>query len=104
MDKQRSGDVSGPSEGDISTGAYPDWDNPEDFDEDAPEGYYDEDEDEDGGYVPGPDDPDYDLSEAHGYAGWEAPANGGLLPQWAVAAFCIVVILAIVGGLLISVS
>jgi hypothetical protein len=75
---------------------YPDWHNPEDQ-EDAPEGYYDdEDEEDDGSYVPGPDDPDYDLSEAAGYAGWEAPERSSLLPQWIIVTGSIVLILAIV--------
>jgi hypothetical protein len=82
--------------------AFPDWDNPEDQDEDwedAPEGYYDEDDDDDDedddGYIPGPDDPDYDLSEAAGYAGWEEPGRRALVPQWLIVVFSIVLILAI---------
>jgi hypothetical protein len=76
---------------------YPDWNNPEDA-EDAPEGYYaddDETEDDDDSYIPGPDDPDYDLSEEAGYAGWEAPESRDLLPQWVIATVSIILILAI---------
>jgi len=91
---------------------YPDWNNPEDQ-EDAPEGYYDEedeeyddedeDEDDDDSYVPGPDDPDYDLSEAAGYAGYDAPARSGPFPSWAIAVISVVLILAIVVPVLLSV-
>jgi hypothetical protein len=103
-------DITGQTTGDVSGDPFPDWDNPEDLDEDAPEGYYDppeadrrEDEDDDS-YVPAPDDPDYDLSEEAGYAGWEDPGRSEILPQWAIALFCIVVICAIVLGVLLSVS
>lgn len=82
---------------------YQDWDNPEDFEEDAPEGYYD-DEEEDDSYVPGPDDPDYDLSEEAGYAGWEEPKRRGILPQWLIAVFSIALILAILIPILIRTS
>ncbi len=84
-------------------GEFTDWDNPEDFDEGAPEGYYDEDED-DGSYIPGPDDPDYDLSEEAGYSGWEEPRREGILPQWLIAVISIVLILAFLIPLLIQVS
>jgi hypothetical protein len=83
---------------------FRDWDNPEDFDEGAPEGYYDDEDDEDDSYVPGPDDPDYDLSEAAGYSGWEAPEHRGILPQWVIAAVSILLIVAFVGGLLLRIS
>ena len=73
-------------------GPFTDWDNPED--EDAPDGYYDE--DDDGSYVPGPDDADFDLSEEAGYSGWEPSRHGGLLPQWVVAAGSVLVIVALV--------
>jgi hypothetical protein len=96
------GDITGQTTGDVSAEPFPDWDNPEDFDEDAPEGYYDEDEDD--GYIPGPDDPDYDLSEQAGYAGWDDEGSSGLVPQWAITVFCIVLISAIVLGILVSVS
>jgi len=46
------GDVRGPTRGDFT-----DWDNPEDEIEEAPEGYYDEELDEE--YELGPEDPDY---------------------------------------------
>ena len=71
---------------------FPDWNNPEDQ-EDAPEGYYDEEDDDDDSYVPGPDDPDYDLSEAAGYAGWED--TGGGIPQWLIATISVILILAV---------
>src|SRR3972149_1735129 len=85
-------DIRGPTKGDYS---YNDWDNPEDDlpedeMEDAPEGYY-EDEPEDEEPEIGPDDPDYDLSEAAGYSGWDSrrraghPQRGGVaLPPAAI--------------------
>jgi hypothetical protein len=94
-DREKTHGIQPPRGGD-----FPDWDNPEDADwEDAPEGYYDEDEDDldddDGGYTPGPDDPDYDLSEAAGYAGWEEPGRREILPQWLIAVVSILLILAV---------
>ena len=75
---------------------FPDWNNPEDQ-EDAPQGYYDDEADgDDDTYEPGPGDPDYDLSEAAGYAGWEAPERSGLLPQWVIVVGSILLILAMV--------
>jgi len=84
-----AGDISGPSQGDFT-----DWDNPEDEEnrEDAPQGYYDE---EDDGRDLDPDDPDYDLSEAAGYAGWEAPERQFPLPQWVIVAVSLLLILAL---------
>ena len=85
-----------PGEGDIhgaSHGDFTDWDNPED-EEGAPEGYYD-DEDEDDSYIPGPDDPDYDLSEAAGYSEWEPPRRESIVPNWLIAVMSILLILAI---------
>jgi hypothetical protein len=87
--EDRRGDIQGSRHGDFT-----DWDNPEDLEEDAPEGYYDDDEDDDS-YVPGPDDPDYDLSEAAGYAGWEAPRREGLMPRWVIIAVSLLLIMAI---------
>lgn len=81
---------------------FSDWDNPEDGEEDveeAPEGYYD---DEDS-YVPGPEDPDYDLSEAAGYAGWEE-SRRGMLPGWVIAAASILLILALLVPLLLRIN
>jgi hypothetical protein len=84
---------------------FPDWDNPEDNPEDeeedaegAPEGDYDEDS-----YVPGPDDPDYDLSETAGYAGWEEPRRG-MIPGWLIVAASILLILALLVPLLLRIS
>jgi hypothetical protein len=94
--ERRRGDIQGPEHGDFT-----DWNNPEDLDEDAPEGYYD-DEEEDDGYVPGPDDPDYDLSEAAGYAGWEAPQREGLMPRWVIVAISLLLILAILTPLVLQ--
>jgi len=89
--ERRSGDIAGSEHGDFT-----DWDNPEDdeFDDDTPEGYYEEDAD-DGSYVPGPEDPDFDLSEAAGYAGWEEPKREGIVPHWVIIAVSLLLILAI---------
>src|SRR3989304_5274949 len=85
----QEGDISGPTRGDFT-----DWDNPEDEPEEAPEGYYDE-EDEDEEI--GPDDPDYDLSEGAGYSGWEPRSGSGsfFLPQWVIVALSLLLILAL---------
>ncbi len=97
-ERPEGGDIRGPRHGDPSArlrAGFTDWDNPEDEDlEEAPEGYYD-DEDADDEEV-GPDDPDYDLSESAGYAGWE-PAKGGRfpLPQWVIVAVSLLLILAL---------
>ena len=93
----------------LSGEPYPDWDNPEDSEDDAPEGYYppevdDAKEEDDDSYVPQPGDPDYDLSEEAGYAGWEEPRHRGLVPQWLIAAICILLILAILIPVLIRIS
>jgi hypothetical protein len=89
-----SGDVSGPSQGDYS---FTDWDNPEDdVDadevEEAPEGYYEDEEGEDEPYELTPDDPDYDLSEAAGYSGWEAPRRRTPIPEWAIVALSLLLV------------
>ncbi|MBI2913251.1 MAG: hypothetical protein HYY03_04970 [Chloroflexi bacterium] len=87
------GDISGPTRGD-----YTDWDNPEDqeWEEAAPEGYYDdEDAALDDGEELDPDDPDYDLSEAAGYADWEPSERSFFLPQWVIVALSILLILAL---------
>lgn len=82
---------------------FTDWNNPEDEDwEDTPPGYYDDAEDD--SYLPGPDDPDYDLSEAAGYAGWEAPHRRSLLPRWLVVVASLLLILALLTPLLIRIS
>jgi hypothetical protein len=88
--RPRAGDIRGPEHGDFT-----DWDNPEDeeFDDDTPEGYYEAEDDD--SYVPGPEDPDYDLSEQAGYAGWEQPKREGLVPQWVIVVASLVLILAI---------
>ncbi len=102
-DDRLGGDIQSPTSGDYSVDNFPDWNNPEDADderEDAPEGYYDEVDDGDG-YIPGSDDPDYDLSEAAGYAGYEPPKRRGLVPQWIILAVSIVLILSILVPLLL---
>jgi hypothetical protein len=96
----------GPGHGDITgetRGDFTDWDNPEDqWDaEDAPEGYYDG--EDDGSYIPDESDPDYDLSEAHGYAGWE-PSRGSPIPSWLIAAGSILLIIAILIPILLRLS
>lgn len=106
-DRPLRGDIQATSSGDYSSDEFTDWDNPEDFDEDAPEGYYDDDEGvefEDGSYIPGPDDPDYDLSEAAGYSGWEESGSGDLIPQWIIVTVSLVLIISFVGALFIRLS
>ncbi len=95
-ERRPGGDIRGPAHGD-----YTDWDNPED-EEYAPEGYYDEEDDEDDSYVPGPDDPDYDLSEAAGYREWDAPERETLIPRWLIVTLSILLILAILTPLLLQ--
>lgn len=80
------GDITGATRGDFT-----DWDNPED--EDAPEGYYDDEDDDT--YIPDETDPDFDLSEAHGYSDWEPRRVGGPFPGWVIAAVSILLIIAI---------
>ena len=98
MQKRRRGDISGPQDGD-----FVDWDNPEDSEDDTPEGYYDNEEDG-GSYIPGPDDPDYDLSEAAGYAGWQPSRRAGVFPQWVIVAVSLLLILAILTPLILRLS
>ena len=87
-------DIRGPTKGDYS---FTDWDNPEDEIEDAPEGYYDDEaEDEEDEIGPDdPDDPDYDLSEAAGYSGWDRERRTGI-PQWVIVAVSLALILSLV--------
>ncbi len=89
-------DVRGPTRGDHSaepkTG-FTDWDNPEDELEDAPEGYYDEELDEELELTP--DDPDYDLSEGAGYSGWEDSGRRIGIPRWLIVALSLLLILSI---------
>lgn len=87
---QTGGDIPAPTEGDYS---FTDWDNPEDELEDAPESYY-EDEPEDEESEIGPDDPDYDLSDAAGYSGWDSQRRTGI-PQWVVVAVSLALILSL---------
>ena len=87
---QTGGDIPAPTEGDYS---FTDWDNPEDEIEDAPEGYYDEDEREDDDEI-GPADPDYDLSEAAGHSGWDRQRRTGI-PQWVVVAVSLALVLSL---------
>lgn len=103
-DDRLGGDIKAPTSGDYSVDNFPDWDNPEDVGderEDAPEGYYDDEADDEDGYIPGPDDPDYDLSEAAGYAGYEPPKHRGIVPGWAIVAFSILLILSFIVPLLL---
>ena len=83
-------DIRGPTKGDYS---FTDWDNPEDEIEDAPEGYYD-DEPEDEEDEIGPEDPDYDLSDAAGYSGWDSQRRTGI-PQWLIVAVSLALILSL---------
>jgi hypothetical protein len=102
---QTGGDVRGPTRGDLSaefkTG-FTDWDNPEDEIEDAPEGYYDEQGDEE--YELGPDDPDYDLSEAAGYSRWEGHGRRSLVPYWVIVALCLLFIFAMLVPVLLRLT
>ncbi len=93
-DRQREGDIRGPTKGDFT-----DWDNPEDELEDAPEDYYDEEEDEE--FELSPEDPDYDLSEGAGYSGWEDRGRRPLVPAWLVFALSLLLILSLLLPLLI---
>lgn len=95
--KPGQGDITGEVRGDFT-----DWDNPEDEwdEEDAPEGYYD-DEDEDT-YIPDETDPDFDLSEVHGYSGWEP--SGAPFPGWLIAAASILLIIAVLIPLLLRIG
>ncbi len=98
------GDVRGPTRGDFSAEQFTDWDNPEDELEDAPEGYYDDEEPDEEGYIPMPDDPDYDLSEAAGYSGWEDRGRRPLIPTWLVVAISLLLILGLLLPALIRFS
>ncbi len=53
----------------------------------------DEEEDADEEYSMGEDDPDYDLSEDAGYAGWEPPQRSLFLPRWLIVAISLLLIL-----------
>jgi hypothetical protein len=101
---QWAGDKLSDPEGDLPN--FPDWDNPED-DDGAPEGYYDDedeadDEDDDDSYVPDEDDPDFDLSEAAGYAGYDSEGRTSPVPEWMISAFAVIVILGIILGLIVA--
>src|SRR3990172_1533686 len=85
---QTGGDIRGPTRGD-----FLDWDNPEDELEDAPEGYY-EGEPEDEESEIGPEDPDYDLSDAAGYSGWDSQRRTGI-PQWVIVAVSLALVLSL---------
>ena len=97
-ERRPGGDIRGPIQGDFT-----DWDNPEDEVEDVPEGYYDDENEDDDSYVPGPDDPDYDLSEAADYADWEPRQQDTLIPRWLIVTISILLILAILTPLLLQV-
>ncbi len=93
---QTGGDIRGPTRGDTSaepSTGFTDWDNPEDELEDAPEGYYDEELDEELELTP--DDPDYDLSEGAGYSGWEDSGRQTGIPRWLIVALSLLLILSI---------
>ncbi len=96
MQERRRGDISGPQHGD-----FVDWVNAEDSEDDTPEAYYEEDG---GSYIPGPDDPDYDLSEAAGYAGWQPSRRASVFPQWVIVAVSLLLILAILTPLILRLS
>lgn len=96
-DRRPGGDIRGSKHGD-----YTDWDNPEDEVEDSPEGYYDDEDNDNGSYVPGPGDPDYDLSEAAGYRDWDAPERDTIIPRWLIVAISILLILAILMPVLLQ--
>lgn len=104
---QTGGDIRAPTHGDVSSDPreeFTDWDNPEDeLDEweDAPEGYYDDDEYDE--FAVDPDDPDFDLSEGAGYAGYDSDKPIGV-PQWAILAFSLLLIIAILIPALIRLS
>jgi len=93
----------------LSGELFEDWDNPEDEDEDAPEGYYAPtgerplDEEDDEGYIPDEEDPDYDLSEAHGYSDWE-PNRDSIIPRWLIVVASLLLIFAILIPVLIRIS
>ena len=97
-ERERQGDVTGPSHGDFT-----DWDNPEDRD-DEPDDYYEDEEEDDGSYIPGPDDPDYDLSEAASYAGWDPPTSDSSIPRWLLVGFSILFVLAMLLPLWIRIT
>ena len=97
-------DVRGPTRGDFSAEQFTDWDNPEDEVEDAPEGYYDDEEPDEEGYFPTPDDPDYDLSEEAGYSGWEDRGRRTFIPTWLFVAVSLLLILALLLPVLIRFS
>jgi hypothetical protein len=98
MQERRRGDISGPHHGD-----WVDWDNPEDLEDDTPEGYYDEEEDDDS-YIPGRNDPDYDLSEEAGYAGYEPSRRAGVFPQWVIVAVSLLLIMVILTPVVLRLS
>ena len=100
MFERERGDVSGSKHGDFT-----DWDNPEDWDDesDEPDGYDDDDE-EDDSYIPDPSDPDYDLSEAAGYAGWEPTRSTFHIPRWVLVTVSILLILGLLTPLWIRIT
>ena len=89
-DRPGEGDIRGPTKGDYS---FTDWDNPEDEIEDAPEGYYDEDDEDEEDEI-GLEDPDYDLSETAGYSQYDSRRRAGI-PQWVVVAVSLGLVLAL---------
>jgi hypothetical protein len=82
------------------TGVFLDWDNPEDGGDEAEDW---DDGEEDDSYIPDASDPDYDLSEAAGYADWE-PKRASIIPQWVIVAASLLLIFAILVPLLARIS
>ena len=83
------------------TAALPDWDNPEDETWEEPEGW--DSDDDDDSYIPDETDPDYDLSEAAGYADWEAKREA-IIPRWLIVVASVLLIFAILVPLLARIS
>jgi len=54
-------------------------------------------------WIPNPDDPDYDLSEAAGFVDPGA-ASRGFMPQWLIAAISLILIAAILTPVLLRLT
>ena len=55
---------------------------------------------EDPGYIPDEDDPDYELSEAAGYSNWEPPKRNWVRPL--VLVFTVLMLIAMLAPLVLS--